>query len=181
MLFRSPHRGARQRRSQRSPRRASQGGGKGAAARDCTGAPSHRTVVRASVGASAARDEQPGRWQRRRRLRLHECSLAPHCGERQRGSQRSPRRARRATAEAPPPEAARVQPRTTLLGGARQRRSQRRDFQSAERPEYVLEGCSVTSTGGVHTKVAKELRQRASRAGLFRRLSPAQHTTKLGR
>eukprot|EP00964_Phaeocystis_antarctica_P047508 scaffold27479_cov73-Phaeocystis_antarctica.AAC.1 len=34
------------------------GGGKGAAARDCTGAASHHTVVRASVGASAARDER---------------------------------------------------------------------------------------------------------------------------
>eukprot|EP00964_Phaeocystis_antarctica_P016786 scaffold9236_cov36-Phaeocystis_antarctica.AAC.1 len=64
--------------------------------------------------ASAARDERAERQPRRRRLRLHGCSLAPHCGARQRRSQLNPRRASRATAEAPPPEAARVQPRTTL-------------------------------------------------------------------
>eukprot|EP00964_Phaeocystis_antarctica_P107766 scaffold72432_cov56-Phaeocystis_antarctica.AAC.1 len=115
--------------------------GRGAAARDCTGAASHHTVVRASVEASAARDERAGRRQRRRRMRLHGCSLAPHyrvvrasleagaareerAGRRPRRrrldctgaashhtvvrasvkSQRNPRRASRATAEAPPPE-----------------------------------------------------------------------------
>eukprot|EP00964_Phaeocystis_antarctica_P088946 scaffold56645_cov63-Phaeocystis_antarctica.AAC.1 len=86
----APHCGARQRRSQRSPQGASQGGGKGAAARDCTGAASHHIVVRASVGASAARDERAGRRQRRRRPRLHRCSLAPHCGALPRSSQHSP-------------------------------------------------------------------------------------------
>eukprot|EP00964_Phaeocystis_antarctica_P060800 scaffold36278_cov81-Phaeocystis_antarctica.AAC.2 len=51
----------------------------------------HSTVVRASVEASAAREEQAVRRQRRRRPRPHKCSLAPHCGARQRRSQRSPR------------------------------------------------------------------------------------------
>eukprot|EP00964_Phaeocystis_antarctica_P125812 scaffold89499_cov66-Phaeocystis_antarctica.AAC.1 len=67
----APQCGARQRRSQRSPRRASQGDSRGAAARDCTGAASHHTVVRASVGAGAARDERAEQRPRRRRPRLH--------------------------------------------------------------------------------------------------------------
>eukprot|EP00964_Phaeocystis_antarctica_P148467 scaffold115332_cov68-Phaeocystis_antarctica.AAC.1 len=75
------------------PATSEQSSGKGAAARDCTGAASHHTVVRASVEASAARDERAVRRPRRRRLRLHGCSLAPHPGARQRRSQRSPQRA----------------------------------------------------------------------------------------
>eukprot|EP00964_Phaeocystis_antarctica_P006893 scaffold3730_cov71-Phaeocystis_antarctica.AAC.1 len=63
--------------------------------------------------ASATRDERARQRRRRRRLRLHGCSFTPHCGARQHGSQRSPRRASRVTAEAPPPEAAQVPPRTT--------------------------------------------------------------------
>eukprot|EP00964_Phaeocystis_antarctica_P087787 scaffold55799_cov27-Phaeocystis_antarctica.AAC.1 len=47
------------------------------------------------------------------RPRLHRCSPAPHRGACQRRSQRSPRRASRTAAEAPPPETARVQPCTT--------------------------------------------------------------------
>eukprot|EP00964_Phaeocystis_antarctica_P108923 scaffold73395_cov81-Phaeocystis_antarctica.AAC.1 len=87
--------------------------GRGAAAGNCPGAASHHTVVRASVGASAAREEGAEQRPRRRRPRLHGCSLARHRGARQRRSQRSPRRASRAAAKAPPPETARVQPRTT--------------------------------------------------------------------
>eukprot|EP00964_Phaeocystis_antarctica_P031348 scaffold17743_cov39-Phaeocystis_antarctica.AAC.1 len=64
--------------------------------------------------ASAARDERARRRPVRRRLRLYVRSLALHRGARQHGSQRGPRPASRATAEAPPPEATRVQPRTTL-------------------------------------------------------------------
>eukprot|EP00964_Phaeocystis_antarctica_P032640 scaffold18477_cov71-Phaeocystis_antarctica.AAC.1 len=40
------------------PATSEQYDGRGAAARDCTGAASHQTVVRASVGTSAARDER---------------------------------------------------------------------------------------------------------------------------
>eukprot|EP00964_Phaeocystis_antarctica_P049925 scaffold28919_cov110-Phaeocystis_antarctica.AAC.1 len=43
--------------------------GRGAAARECTGAASHHTVVRASVEASAARDERAKQRPRRRSLR----------------------------------------------------------------------------------------------------------------
>eukprot|EP00964_Phaeocystis_antarctica_P029713 scaffold16754_cov65-Phaeocystis_antarctica.AAC.1 len=51
-------------------------------------------MVRASVEASAARDEQSERQPRRRRLRLHGCRLAPRRGACQHGSQRGSRRAR---------------------------------------------------------------------------------------
>eukprot|EP00964_Phaeocystis_antarctica_P107021 scaffold71799_cov78-Phaeocystis_antarctica.AAC.1 len=71
-------------------------------------------MVRASVEASAAREEQAGRRQRRRRPRLHGCSLAPHCGVRSVEASAACHERARTTAEAPPPEAARVQPRTTL-------------------------------------------------------------------
>eukprot|EP00964_Phaeocystis_antarctica_P035027 scaffold19963_cov102-Phaeocystis_antarctica.AAC.3 len=93
-------RGARQRRSQRIPQRAS---------RATAEAPPLETAQKPAQPATS----EPGRQPRRRRLRLHGCSLAPRRGARQRRSQRSPRRASKATAAAPPPEAARVQPRTT--------------------------------------------------------------------
>ena len=76
--------------------------------------------------ASAAHVEQAGRQLSCHHQRQHTCHLSPHRGARQRRSQRSPRRASRATAQLPPPKAAHVPSLAT------QRRSQRRPLASSE-------------------------------------------------
>ena len=56
------------------PATGEQGVGQSATARDSTRAASHLTEVRASVGASAARDKRAGRRPGRRRPRPHACT-----------------------------------------------------------------------------------------------------------
>ena len=95
------------------PASSEQGDGSAAATRGSTRAASRHTVARASVEASAARVERAGRRLSCRHPRQHTCRLSPHRGARQRRSQRSPRRASRATAQLPPPKAAHVPPLAT--------------------------------------------------------------------